>query len=92
LFWIVASILPNISAGPQLYADTIAYHVISGNLSKSLATSPNHTVGRTYLDDPNVVALEGDKSQVLVWTQYINDSKIHILNQEYVPVLFVIAP
>ena len=79
----VTGVSPDISADPRLFADVISYHVVAGNFSGQVATYPNVTVGRTYLSDPLVVALEGGLSQVLVWSRF-NDSRIRILNQEYV--------
>jgi len=62
-------------------ADVVALHIIPGTFPNSsvFATFPNTTVLRTSLNDSNVVALEGNKSQVIVVAN--EDSKINILNQ-----------
>lgn len=41
------------------------------------------TVGRTLLNDPSVVTLEGGKSQVIVWTN--ENGTTRVLNQPFVP-------
>ncbi|KAH9475780.1 hypothetical protein JR316_0011339 [Psilocybe cubensis] len=41
----------------------------------------NVTIGRTLLNSSNLVHLEGNKSQVLVWTRYEQNGNISILNQ-----------
>lgn len=45
------------------------------------ATFPNVTVGRTLLDNSSFVQLEGNKSQVLAWTIFPNETTPTILNQ-----------
>jgi hypothetical protein len=42
---------------------------------------PNTTIGRTLLNDSSLVQLEGNKSQVLVWTRSGEDGNVTILNQ-----------
>ena len=79
---VVTGLQPSIFGDSRQVADIISYHVVAGNFSNQVATFPNVTVGRTYLSDPIYVALEGNKSQVLVWSRF-NDSRVHILNQEY---------
>jgi len=62
-------------------ADTIAYHILTGNFSvNGLSTDPTHTIGRTFLNDSNVVQLEGGKSQVLAFDKWSNGS-VSIINQ-----------
>ncbi|KAK0460851.1 hypothetical protein IW261DRAFT_1577259 [Armillaria novae-zelandiae] len=64
----------SLSNDDNLFALTILYHIVSGNFSANNGTNatleaetyPNVTIGRTLLDDPSVVQLEGNKSQVLV--------------------------
>ena len=79
----VTSLRPKISADSCLFTDVMSYHVLPGNLSGQIVTYLNVTAGRTYLSDPLVVTLDGNQSQVLIWSQF-NDNRIHILNQEYV--------
>ncbi|PPQ74235.1 hypothetical protein CVT24_001106 [Panaeolus cyanescens] len=42
---------------------------------------PNVTIGRTLLNDSDLVQLEGNKSQVLAWTRSGEQGNITILNQ-----------
>lgn len=77
LDWIKA--LNGYSGSPS--ADTIAYHILTGNFSvNGLSTDPTHTIGRTFLNDSNVVQLEGGKSQVLAFDKWSNGS-VSIINQ-----------
>ncbi|PBK88355.1 FAS1 domain-containing protein [Armillaria gallica] len=77
----------SLSSDDDLFALTILYHIVSGNFSPNNDTNatleaetyPNVTIGRTLLDDPSVVQLEGDKSQVLVWSNI--DGQIEMYNQ-----------
>lgn len=48
------------------------------------ATWPNVTIGRTFLNASDLVQLEGNKSQVLAWTQFPEQQSVTILNQMYV--------
>ncbi|KDQ51353.1 hypothetical protein JAAARDRAFT_199187 [Jaapia argillacea MUCL 33604] len=74
----------NISGDPNVLADVLAYHIVSGNISTNeIASYPNTTIGRTLLNDTNYVALEGGKSQVLAWTKWPNGNTT-ILNQNTV--------
>ncbi|KAI0917720.1 hypothetical protein AcV7_007057 [Taiwanofungus camphoratus] len=61
-------------------SNLFAYHLVSGNFSDVATNYPNVTLGRTLLNDTNVVQLEGNKSQVLAWAVR-SDGKTHILNQ-----------
>ncbi|KAK0458258.1 FAS1 domain-containing protein [Desarmillaria tabescens] len=83
----------SLSSDDNLFALTILYHIVSGNFSSNngtnstsgtnatleAATYPNVTIGRTLLDDPSVVQLEGNKSQVLVWSSV--DGTVQMYNQ-----------
>ncbi|KAK0472694.1 FAS1 domain-containing protein [Armillaria novae-zelandiae] len=77
----------SLSNDDNLFALTILYHIVSGNFSANNGTNatleaetyPNVTIGRTLLDDPSVVQLEGNKSQVLVWSNI--DGQIEMYNQ-----------
>ncbi|RXW23538.1 hypothetical protein EST38_g2304 [Candolleomyces aberdarensis] len=44
---------------------------------------PNTTIGRTLLDDLDLVQLEGNKSQVLAWTRRGRDENVTVLNQPH---------
>ncbi|KAG8900999.1 hypothetical protein FRB99_005635 [Tulasnella sp. 403] len=56
------------------------YHTAFSKLNSSnVATSPNHTVVRSLLNDPDFVRLEGNITQVIVATKQNNT--IQILNQ-----------
>ncbi|KAK0186839.1 hypothetical protein F5146DRAFT_1162487 [Armillaria mellea] len=85
----------------NLFALTILYHIVSGNFSPTsggngtnatleAATYPNVTIGRTLLDDPSVVQLEGNKSQVLVWSNI--DGQVEMYNQPFLDLATVTAP
>ncbi|KAF9043849.1 FAS1 domain-containing protein [Hymenopellis radicata] len=68
----------------ELVARVLSYHIVSGNFTSnngSLESQifPNSTVGRTLLNNSSLVQLEGNKSQVLVWTKV--DNTVQILNQ-----------
>ncbi|KAK0443209.1 FAS1 domain-containing protein [Armillaria borealis] len=77
----------SLSSDDDLFALTILYHIVSGNFSSNNGTNatleaaiyPNVTIGRTLLDEPSVVQLEGDKSQVLVWSNI--DGQVEMYNQ-----------
>ncbi|KAK0200078.1 FAS1 domain-containing protein [Desarmillaria ectypa] len=77
----------SLSSDDNLFALTILYHIVSGDFSSTngtnatleAATYPNVTIGRTLLDDPSVVQLEGHKSQVLVWSSI--DGTVQMYNQ-----------
>ncbi|KAJ2915811.1 hypothetical protein MD484_g4619, partial [Candolleomyces efflorescens] len=47
---------------------------------------PNTTVGRTLLNDSSIVQLEGNRSQVLVWTRSGVDGNVTVMNQPYIQV------
>jgi len=53
-------------------ADAISYHIVPGNFVNRTETYPNVTIGRTLLNASNIVMLEGNLSQVLVWSKYDN--------------------
>jgi len=42
---------------------------------------PNDTIGRTLLDSPDLVMLEGNKSQVLAWTRLNETGNVTLLDQ-----------
>lgn len=71
----------NISNETSL-ADTISYHIIAGNFVNETETYPNETIGRTLLNDSNLVTLEGNQSQVLAWSKLDNGS-LFVMNQGY---------
>lgn len=61
---------------------TLAYHVVHGSFNNLTQTYPNTTIGRTTLNNSDLVRLEGNKAQVLAWSMWPSDNKIHILNQK----------
>ncbi|KAG9128091.1 hypothetical protein FRC07_004985 [Ceratobasidium sp. 392] len=69
----------------------LSYHILDGNTSalghlnaSDFATSPNHTITRTYLNDSNLVQLEANKSQVVVaQLQRINNGEFATVGQLY---------
>lgn len=63
-----------------------------GNLTGATATYPNVTVGRTLLNDSAYVSLEGNKSQVLVWTHDSENDTNVVLNQACVSQLLIPSP
>ncbi|KAI0641205.1 FAS1 domain-containing protein [Trametes meyenii] len=70
----------NITTDNDLLADVVAYHIAQGNFTGDSTTYPNTTLGRTLLNDPKYVQLEGNKSQVVAWALRA-DGKVHVLNQ-----------
>ncbi|KIY72587.1 Fasciclin-domain-containing protein [Cylindrobasidium torrendii FP15055 ss-10] len=73
-----------LASNDELLARLLSYHIVAGDFTNDNGTlasslSPNNTVGRTLLNDTGVVQLEGNKSQVLVWSS-LND-EIIIQNQ-----------
>ncbi|KAJ3809673.1 FAS1 domain-containing protein [Lentinula lateritia] len=76
-----------LTSDSTLLLDTLAYHILRGSFSPSnssslnltSAISPNHTIGRSMLNDSTYVTLEGNASQVVAWT--IENSAITFLNQ-----------
>lgn len=61
-------------------ADLVSYHIISGNFINQTQTYPNVTIGRTLLNASSLVMLEGNQSQVLVWSKSDNGS-LFVMNQ-----------
>ncbi|KAN0082824.1 FAS1 domain containing protein [Tylopilus felleus] len=61
-------------------ADIISYHIVSGNYVNQTQTYPDVTIGRTLLNDSSLVRLEGNESQVLVWSKSDNGS-LFVMNQ-----------
>ncbi|KAJ4496548.1 FAS1 domain-containing protein [Lentinula lateritia] len=76
-----------LTSDSTLLLDTLAYHILRGSFSSSnssslnltSATSPNHTIGRSMLNDSTYVTLEGNASQVVAWTT--ENGAITFLNQ-----------
>ncbi|MCL6388889.1 fasciclin domain-containing protein, partial [Pectobacterium carotovorum subsp. carotovorum] len=52
-----------------------------GNIHLFSNVYPNDTIGRTLLNSPQFVRLEGDKNQVLAWTRYQPNGNVTVLNQ-----------
>ncbi|OBZ79843.1 Transforming growth factor-beta-induced protein ig-h3 [Grifola frondosa] len=75
------SIAPsNVTSDSGRLTDIVAYHMVPGNFSSVSTTYPNVTLGRTLLNDPSLVQLEGGKSQAIAWAIRA-DGKTHVLNQ-----------
>ncbi|KAG7440578.1 FAS1 domain-containing protein, partial [Guyanagaster necrorhizus] len=87
----------------NLFANALAYHIVSGSFTHTNETGnqtnatleaenyPNVTIGRTLLDNSSVVELEGNKSQVLVWSDinhtvqmYNQPKNVSVLNSTLV--------
>ncbi|KAL5507500.1 hypothetical protein ACEPAH_6956 [Sanghuangporus vaninii] len=73
-----AGALPNVTASAESLAEVLSYHVVPGTFNTT-ATYPNTTIGRTLLNSSDVVFLEGNKRQVLAWSD--QSGTITILNQ-----------
>ncbi|KAJ3981018.1 FAS1 domain-containing protein [Lentinula detonsa] len=77
----------SLASDNTLLVDTLAYHILRGSFSSSnsstfnltSATSPNHTIGRSMLNDSAYVTLEGNASQAVAWT--IESNTLVFLNQ-----------
>ncbi|KAJ3773225.1 FAS1 domain-containing protein [Lentinula raphanica] len=77
----------SLASDSTLLTDTLAYHILRGSFTNSdsssfnltSASSPNHTIGRSMLNDSAYVSLEGNASQVVAWTTESN--KLVFLNQ-----------
>ncbi|KZO91106.1 FAS1 domain-containing protein [Calocera viscosa TUFC12733] len=70
----------NVSSNLAELGDILMYHFVSGAFNaSSFATSPNHTIMRTFLNDTALVQLEANKSQVLV-AESVNGT-VMLLNQ-----------
>ncbi|KAG8949369.1 hypothetical protein FRC04_008604 [Tulasnella sp. 424] len=73
----------NATTNSTLLGDRLAYHLLSGSFpGSSFATSPQHTVARTYLNDPSLVTLEGNKTQAIAFN--IDGGATRVLNQNTV--------
>ncbi|CCL99966.1 uncharacterized protein FIBRA_01991 [Fibroporia radiculosa] len=57
----------------------IAYHLVTGNFSGVNTSYANTTLGRTFLNDSQLVQLEGNQSQVLAWA--FRTDHVTVLNQ-----------
>ncbi|KIY71427.1 Fasciclin-domain-containing protein [Cylindrobasidium torrendii FP15055 ss-10] len=80
----IARLPMNITSDPEMLANILSYHIVSGNFSEGngslqAATFPNDTIARTTLNATDLVMLEGNKSQVLVWTS--ENGTVMIQNQ-----------
>lgn len=76
----VSSINPAIINNQTCLADIISYHIVEGNVVNETQTYPNVTIGRTLLNDSALVTLEGNQSQVLIWSKSENGS-LFVMNQ-----------
>lgn len=61
-------------------ANLISYHIVSGDFINKTQTYPNVTIGRTLLNAMDLVMLEANKSQVLMWSKSDNGS-LFVMNQ-----------
>lgn len=73
------AVAANVSSDANSFANILAYHIVSGNFTGLTATFPNVTLGRTLLSNSSLVSLEGNKSQVVAWTN--ENGTIQVLNQ-----------
>jgi uncharacterized surface protein with fasciclin (FAS1) repeats len=73
----------NATSNSTLLGDRLSYHLLSGSFPGSaFATSPSHTIARTYLNDTSLVTLEGNKTQAIAFT--IDGGATRVLNQNTV--------
>ncbi|KAG8992931.1 hypothetical protein FRB90_000864 [Tulasnella sp. 427] len=73
----------NATSNSTLLGDRLSYHLLSGSFpASSFATSPSHTVARTYLNDSSLVTLEGGKTQAVAFN--IDGGATRVLNQNTV--------
>lgn len=77
----VSGMDPAIINNETALADIISYHIVSGNFINQTQAYPNVTIGRTLLNDSALVMLEGNHSQVLIWSKFDNGS-LFVINQE----------
>ncbi|KAL5528652.1 hypothetical protein ACEPAF_7788 [Sanghuangporus sanghuang] len=73
-----AGALPNVTSSAESLTELLSYHVVPGTFNTT-ATYPNTTIGRTLLNSSDVVFLEGNKRQVLAWSDL--SGTVTILNQ-----------
>jgi uncharacterized surface protein with fasciclin (FAS1) repeats len=79
-----AAVPKNVTSNSTLVGDIITYHVVPGSFNtSSFATSPNHTIVNTLLNDTSIVKLGANKSAVIVATatQDGGNTTVEILNQ-----------
>jgi uncharacterized surface protein with fasciclin (FAS1) repeats len=79
ILFVVSAVPSQVTSNSSAVAAIISYHVLNGNFSSANANFPNVTIGRTYLNQTGYVNLEGNKSQVVAWSN-INGKNI-VLNQ-----------
>ncbi|KAG9311235.1 FAS1 domain-containing protein [Chiua virens] len=65
---------PAILNNQSALADLVSYHIIPANFVNQTKTYPNLPIGRTLLNASNLVTLEGNQSQVLIWSKSNNGS------------------
>ncbi|KAG9081262.1 hypothetical protein FRC06_005685 [Ceratobasidium sp. 370] len=65
----------SVSSDVDLLTSILSYHVLDGRFNASdFATTPQHTIARTFLKSSNLVMLEANKSQVVVVERASNGS------------------
>ncbi|KAG8729028.1 hypothetical protein FRC12_021305 [Ceratobasidium sp. 428] len=70
-----AGVPNNVSSNSNLLTSILSYHVLDGHLNASdFAAAPGHSVARTFLNSSDLVALEGNRSQVVVAERASNGS------------------
>ncbi|KAG8221688.1 FAS1 domain-containing protein [Butyriboletus roseoflavus] len=77
----LSSINPATINNQTTLANLISYHIVSGNYVNETQTYPNVTIGRTLLNDPTLVTLEGNQSQVLIWSKCDTNRSLFVINQ-----------
>jgi uncharacterized surface protein with fasciclin (FAS1) repeats len=76
----LSNVPQNVTSNPDLLTSVISYHIVRGNFTGVSSAYPNVTIGRSLLNESSLVMLEGNKSQVVVWSTR-EDQQVHVLNQ-----------
>ncbi|KAF8596272.1 FAS1 domain-containing protein [Ceratobasidium sp. AG-I] len=73
----------NVSSNAALLTSILSYHVVDGHYNGSdFALEPGHTILRTFLNNPSLVQLGNNRSQVLVGNRDDDDVNILLLNDD----------
>ncbi|EIM91840.1 Fasciclin-domain-containing protein [Stereum hirsutum FP-91666 SS1] len=78
------SSLSSATSNTTALLEILSYHILDGNFTDLVSTYPNVTLGRTLLNDTNLVALEGNESQVVAFSKV--GGSVVVLNQNYTTV------
>lgn len=76
----LVSSLSSATSNTTALLEILSYHVLDGNFTDLVSTYPNVTLGRTLLNDTNLVALEGNESQVVAFSKV--GGSVVVLNQK----------